>query len=84
MIVNVPDDTKHAISGLYACAKYSVTVAAVNADGTGPFSNSVMATSGEDSELNYTVKYLCTYHVKTYSKSTIVRDALILLVKLLE
>ena len=84
MIVNVPDDIKLSISGLFACAKYSVTLAAVNANGTGPFSNPIVAISGEDSELKYTAKYLCIYHRKTYSKNTLVRDASILLAKLLE
>ena len=49
MIVNVPDITL-SISGLFARAKYSVKVAAVNANGTGPFSKSKVGTSGEDGE----------------------------------
>ena len=49
MIMNVPDDTTLTISGLHACAEYSVTMAAVNANGTGPFSNPVVTSSGEDS-----------------------------------
>ena len=44
------------ISGLFACAEYSVTVAAVNAKGTGPFSKPLVASPGEDSKLNF---YLC-------------------------
>ena len=44
--------TTHTISGLVACTKYSVKVAAVNDDGTGPFSEPVVETSGEDGELN--------------------------------
>ena len=52
MILNVPNDTTITLPGLLACTKYSVTVAAVNANGTGPFSNPVIASSGEDSELN--------------------------------
>ena len=52
MIVNVDNGTALTISGLFACVAYSVTVAAVNAEGTGPFSKPVIATSGEDSELN--------------------------------
>ena len=52
MIVNVPNDTTFTITGLYANAGYKVTVAAVNANGTGPFSKYVEATSGEDSELS--------------------------------
>ena len=43
--------TTHTISGLVACNKYSVRVAAVNDDGTGPFSEPVVEISGEDSEL---------------------------------
>ena len=42
--------TTHTISGLVACTKYSVKVAAVNDDGTGPFSEPVVEISGEDSE----------------------------------
>ena len=53
MIKNVPNGTTPTtISGLHACAEYSITVAAVNAKGTGPFSNTIVQTSGEDSELN--------------------------------
>ena len=52
MITNVSNGIKHTIPGLYANVKYSVAVAAVNACGTGPFSKPVIATSGEDSELN--------------------------------
>ena len=53
MIMNVPSGTiPTTIAGLFACVEYSVKVAAVNAKGTGPFSNPVLATSGEDSELN--------------------------------
>ena len=50
MIVNVPSGTSLAVSGLFACVEYSVTVAAVNNKGTGPFSKPVVAKSGEDSE----------------------------------
>ena len=52
MIVNVSSETKFTISGLYAHVEYKVTVAAMNDNGTGPFSKPVVATSGEDSELN--------------------------------
>ena len=52
MIMNLSNNTKLTISGLFVCAQYSVTVAAVNVNGTGPFSISVEATSGEDSKLN--------------------------------
>ena len=53
MILNISNVTTLAISGLIACAEYKVTVAAVNENGTGPFSKTEVATSGEDSELNY-------------------------------
>ena len=43
--------TTHIISGLVAYTKYSVKVAAMNDDGTGPFSEPVVEISGEDSEL---------------------------------
>ena len=52
MILNVPNGTALTISGLFACVEYSVTMAAVNVEGTGPFSKPVTAISGEDSELN--------------------------------
>ena len=52
MIMNVPKDTKLTIQGLFANAKYSVLVAAVNANGTGPFSKPVEAISGQDSEFS--------------------------------
>ena len=61
MIVNVHNGTTFAILGLFACAEYSVTIAAVNAYGTGPFSKPLLATSGEDSEWNYVVKYIASY-----------------------
>ena len=51
-IINVPNQAIHIISELFPCTEYSITVAAVNANGTGPFSKSVGATSGEDGELN--------------------------------
>ena len=62
MIVNVPNETTHVLSGLFACVEYSVTVAAVNAKGTGPFSKPVVETSGKDGGLNSIVNYvICTY-----------------------
>ena len=50
--MNVPNQTTCKISKLFPCTEYSVTVAAVNANGTGPFSEPVVGTSGEDGELN--------------------------------
>ena len=49
---NVTSGTTHTISGLIAFVDYSVTVAVVNVNGTGNFSNPVVQRSGEDSELN--------------------------------
>ena len=48
MSVNVNSTTTHTISGLVAFVNYSVTVAAVNVNGTGNFSNPVVGRSGED------------------------------------
>ena len=50
--VNVASGTTHTISGLVAITEYSVKAAAMNVNGTGPFSESVVGISGEDSELN--------------------------------
>ena len=50
-MMNVNSGTTHTISGLVAFVDYSVTVAAVNVNGTGPFSNPVVEKSGKDSEL---------------------------------
>ena len=46
MSVNVSSETTHTISGLVASTNYSVTVAAVNVYGTGPFSNPAVGRSG--------------------------------------
>ena len=43
--------TTHTISGLAACTKYSIKVAAINGDRTGPFSEPVVEVSGEDGKL---------------------------------
>ena len=52
MSVNVSSGTtEYIISGLVAYVDYSVTVAAVNVNGTGPFSNPMEGRSGEESEL---------------------------------
>ena len=51
-MMNVNNGTTHTISGPVAFVDYSVTVAAVNVNGTGPFSNAVVQRSGEGGELN--------------------------------
>ena len=50
--INVNSETTHIISGLVAYVNYSVTVAATNVNGTGPFSNPVVRKSGENGELH--------------------------------
>ena len=51
MTVNVTSGTTHTISGLVAYVNYSVIVAAMTVNGTGPFSDPpVVGRSGEDSE----------------------------------
>ena len=52
MSENVNSGTTHIISGLVAYVNFSVTVATENVNGTGPFSNPMVETSGEDSESN--------------------------------
>ena len=52
MSVNVTSGVSHTITGLVPYVNYSVVVAAVNVNGTGPFSNPMIKMSGEDSELN--------------------------------
>ena len=59
--VNVASGTIHTISRLVAITEYSVKVAAMNVNGTGPFSESVLGISGEDSELNVHI-ILCILH----------------------
>ena len=52
MSVNDTSGTTHIISGLVAYVNYSVIVAAMTVNGTGPFSeHPVVGRSGEDSEL---------------------------------
>ena len=53
MSVNVTNGTTHTISGLVAYVNYSVIVAAMTVNGTGPFSDPpVVGRSGVDSELH--------------------------------
>ena len=53
--------TTHTISGLLAYVNYSISVAAVNINGTGRFSNPVVQRSGQDSEFNVYIVMWCTY-----------------------
>ena len=56
MSVNVTSGTTHTISGLVAYVNYSVIVAAMTVNGTGPFSDPpVVGRSGEDGELKLTM-----------------------------
>ena len=53
MSMNVASGTTHTISGLVAYVNYSVIVAVMTVNGTGPFSDPpVVGRSGEDGELN--------------------------------
>jgi len=52
MSVTVTSGTTYTISGLVAFVNYSIRVAAMNVDGTGPFSIPVVQVSGQDGELN--------------------------------
>ena len=55
MSVNVNSGTtQYTISGLVAFVGYSVTVAAVNGNGTGVFGNPTIHLSGQDSGFIYT------------------------------
>ena len=58
MGVNVTSGITHTISGLVAYVNYSVIVAAINVNGTGPFSDPpVIGRSGEDGELLKLITY---------------------------
>ena len=61
MIMNVPKGAILTILGLVACAEYSVRMAAVNANGIGPFSKPIVDVSGEDSEFIKFCSYKYTY-----------------------
>ena len=51
MTMTVNSETTQTLSGLVAYVDYLVTVAAMNVNGTGPYSNTEVGRSGEDSEL---------------------------------
>ena len=56
--------TSYTLTGLTTYVQYTVQVAAVNSDGTGPFSSSLTSLSGQDSMLFYSVvKYLVDFIV---------------------
>ena len=62
MSVNVASGTTHTIPGLVAYVNYSVIVAAMTANGTGPFSDPpVVGRSGEDCELHKLIAYPTVY-----------------------
>ena len=64
MSVNVTSGTTHTISGLVAYVNYSVIVAAMTVNGTGPFSDPPVAgRSGGDGKLKY-------LHFQLYAFST--------------
>ena len=48
MIVNFTSGITHTLSGLVAFSEYSVGVAAVNSNGTGPFSDDIVGKPGGD------------------------------------
>ena len=52
MSVNVISGTNYTISALDALVNYSVIVAAMTVNGTGPFSDPVVGTSGAGIEIN--------------------------------
>ena len=58
MSVNVTSKTTHTLSGLVGSVEYSVIVAALNINGTGPFSNPVVGRSGEGNELHSSRNYV--------------------------
>ena len=53
-------ETTHTISELNPCAKYSVKVAAMNANGHGPFSKPKQQTTGKRGEFNFLNDYICS------------------------
>ena len=59
MSVNVNSGTtQYTISGLFAYVGYSVTVAAVNSNGTGVFGNPMIQLSGQDSGFIYSYDFM--------------------------
>ena len=72
----VASGTTHTISGLLAYVNYSISVAAVNINGTGRSSNPVVQRSGQDSESSVIIKYMVVaivgINMKIYSFSIFV------------
>ena len=65
--------TSFTISQLTAYVNYSVSVAAMNVNGTGPFSNPVMQLSGENSKL---IKQVTIIWCIMYSLLTLLNNIL--------
>ena len=64
--IKVDRETTHTISGLVACEGYSVQVATMTDNATGPFSDAVVEVAGEDGELCmhthlFVYGMVCTY-----------------------
>ena len=78
MMMNVNSTITHTISGLVAFVDYSVTVAAMNVNGTGVFSNPVVGRSGEDSELHIFVQRTILCNSKNHEKHLSKKCALII------
>ena len=58
MYVNSTSENSHTISGLVAFTEYSVQVAAMNVNGTGPFSVALIGRPRDNSEYNNNVYIL--------------------------
>ena len=63
-VVTFVNTSPHVISGLMSSTNYSIQLAAVNSNGTGPFSLPVVAESGNESELSVLCFFcdICTQH----------------------
>ena len=55
MNVTVTSGTTHTITGLVSFVNYSIEVAAMTTNGTGPFSTAMVQVSGQDSELTTSI-----------------------------
>ena len=66
--IKVDRETTHTISGLVACEGYSVQVATMTDNATGPFSDAVVEVAGEDGEL------CIQTHIKTHGSESRVQE----------